>query len=258
MRPWLSRWGELGPALAAVEGWLLPGECLLCRAAAGAGDPLICAPCCARWAALPEPQCFRCGQPLTPGIACRLCADWPAGLREIRSAVWLDGSARRAVHLLKYSGWWRVSEPLAAAIAVRLRVDAHCTLIPIPLGPARLRSRGYNQSAVLAEALGNRLRMPVAGRVLARRRETTSQTALTPEARRANLAGAFLAQQRAPAHPVLVDDVFTTGATLAEAAAALFAAGAQTVSGVTFARAARPLAAAAAAPDAASSAWSGA
>jgi predicted amidophosphoribosyltransferase len=90
--------------------------------------------------------------------------------------------------------------------------------------------------------------VPVASDALCRRRDTTTQTALTPEERRANLAGAFAACGVAPRRPVLVDDVFTTGATLAEAAGALLAAGAGTVSGVTFARAARPLADAAAGP----------
>lgn len=255
----LSRWGELRAALDAVERWLLPGDCLLCRAPVevDACDRLICAPCRARWAALPEPQCPRCGQPLTPGIACRLCTAWPPPLGGIRSAVWLDDSARRAVHLLKYDGWWRVSEPMAERIGRGLCFDPGITLIPIPLGAARLRSRGYNQSAVLAEALGRRLAVPVAD-VLRRRRETTTQTALTPEARRANLAGAFTAAGPAPEYPVLVDDVFTTGATLAEAAAALCSAGARRVSGVTFARAVRPLAEAAAVPESGLSAWSGA
>ena len=239
-----QRWSSLSPALAALERWLLPGECLLCQAPAGeaGADPLICAPCRARWHRLPEPQCPRCGQPLVTGIVCRICAVWPAGLAGIRSAVWLDEPARRAVHLLKYQGWWRVSESLALAMRRCLDPGGPGTLIPIPLGPARLRARGYNQSAVLARALGKLVGAPVAEDVLARRRDTKTQTALTPEARAANLAGAFQARHTPPPLSVLVDDVFTTGATLAEAAAALFAAGATRVTAVTFARAARPLA----------------
>ncbi|HEV8598470.1 MAG TPA: phosphoribosyltransferase family protein [Gemmatimonadales bacterium] len=258
MPPSVPRWSELRAAFDAVERWLLPGECLLCHAAVEANprDPLICAPCRTRWSSLPLPQCSRCGQPLTPAIDCRLCAEWPPGLRDVRSAVWLDDSARRAVHLLKYEGWWRVSESMATAICRWLSFERGIALIPIPLGAARLRSRGYNQSAVLAEALAKRLGVPVASAVLTRSRETTTQTALTPEARRANLAGAFVARTRAPARSVLVDDVFTTGATLLEAATALLAAGAETVSGVTFARAARPLAGAAAAPDPPQNFWS--
>jgi ComF family protein len=243
-------WSDPGAMLSRVERWLLPGECLLCRWAVEPtpADVLICAPCRNRWSVLPHPQCPRCGQPETPGIACRLCSDWPRGLMGVRSAVWLDPPAREAVHLLKYSGWWRVAEVMAATMRRTLPLPVDATLVPIPLGATRQRSRGYNQSAVLAESLGRLLDVPVALHALSRRRETTTQTALTPEERRANLAGAFVADGVSPARPVLVDDVFTTGATLAEAAAALLAAGAGAVSGITFARAARPLADAAAGP----------
>lgn len=164
----------------------------------------------------------------------------------VRSAVWLDALARDAVHLFKYSGWWRVGGAMAETMRRTLSIPAGTTLVPIPLGATRQRSRGYNQSAVLAESLGRLFRLPVARAALRRRRDTATQTALTPEERRANLAGAFVAEGAPPRQPVLVDDVFTTGATLAEAAAALLAAGAARVSGVTFARAPRPLAEAAA------------
>jgi predicted amidophosphoribosyltransferase len=244
----VPRWAELRPAFTAVERWLLPGECLLCRAPVPAqpDDPLVCGPCRSRWSPLPEPVCSRCGQPAAPEVACRLCADWPGALRGVRSATWLEGGARRAVHLLKYEGWRRIAEPMAETMRRAIGLPPGATLVPIPLGAARIRARGYNQSAVLAEALGHRAGIPVARGALARRRETTTQTALTPEERRANLAGAFVAVGRAPARPVLVDDVFTTGATLAEAAVALLAAGATEIGGVTFARAPRPLAEAAA------------
>ncbi len=245
----MPRWAELRDVFGAAERWLLPAECLICHAGLPSTphDPLICPPCANRWTPLNEPRCQRCGQPLTPGIDCRLCAGWPLELGRAASAVWLDPGARRAVHLLKYEGWWRVAKVMAETMRRHAPPPAGSTLVPIPLGATRLRTRGYNQSALLADALGALLDLPVSHRAIRRRRETTTQTALTPEERRANLAGAFEPMGALPVNPVLVDDVFTTGATLAEAAAALFGAGAGAVSAVTFARAQRPLADAAAA-----------
>jgi predicted amidophosphoribosyltransferase len=241
-----GRWADLGAALAAAERWLLPGACLLCESAVHPrdDDPLVCAACRARWSRLPDPLCERCGQPITPGVSCRLCPEWPVGFTGVRSAVWLEEQARRAVHYLKYEGWSRMAEPMADAMLPLACAMPTATLVPIPLSAARLRARGYNQSAELAGALQRRTGVPVASGALARRRDTGTQTALTPEARRANLAGAFVAVC-VPPNPVLVDDVFTTGSTLAEAGAALLLAGAREVRGLTFARAPRPLAEAA-------------
>ncbi len=242
------RWPDLIQTFGAVERWLMPAECLICHSglAATSHDPLICGPCANRWTPLHEPRCPSCGQPLTVGIACRLCTGWPVQLKGVTSAVWLDQGARRAVHLFKYEGWWRVGVVMADAIRRLAPPQPGSTLVPIPLGATRLRTRGYNQSAVLADALGKLLDLPVSHDAIRRRRETTTQTALTPEQRRANLVGAFEATGAAPVKPVLVDDVFTTGATLEGAAAVLIAAGATAVSAVTFARAQRPLADAAA------------
>ena len=225
--------------LAGVERWLLPAACLLCTEAISSreNDALICDLCRMRWRTIPHPVCDRCGQPSFRGLECRLCATWPPGLTRVRSAVWLEDSARKAVHQLKYEGWSRAAGAIADAMLGLEPLTGQVSLIPVPLGRRRQRVRGYNQSEEIAFALGARTGLCLRTDLLQRVRETRTQTALTPEARHANVAGAFRAGHSGGMDLVLVDDVFTTGATLAAAAAALVGAGARRVEAVTFARA---------------------
>jgi ComF family protein len=248
----MPRFGELvrrrgltaaAAALAGVERWLLPAACLLCDEPVPVteGDALVCGVCRLRWREVVGPLCHKCGQPVFGDLECRLCAAWPPGLERARSAVWLTRGARDAVHRFKYEGWWRLAEPLADAMRGLEPLSGQVCLIPIPLGAKRLRQRGYNQSERIAEALGRRTGLRIRPGILSRIRETPTQTALTPEGRQANVAGAFRATGAAGMACVLVDDVFTTGATLAEAGSALRIAGATRVEAVTFARAQEPL-----------------
>ena len=151
------------------------------------------------------------------------------------------------MHALKYGRLPRIADDMAVAMnRVAEVADVSSVLVPIPLAPKRLRQRGYNQSEALARALGRQWKVPVLTDLLARTRETPTQTALTPETRLANVAGAFAVSndQRSMINDhstlIIVDDVFTTGATLAEASRALEQAGATRIVGITFARAAIP------------------
>lgn len=193
---------------------------------------------------MPDPRCPLCGEPLPLGLACRLCPAWPPGAGPVRSAVRLTPPVRALVHRFKYDGWWRLADAFARRMAPLLLEVGDADLVPVPLAAGRRRRRGYDQALRLAEALGRLSGRPVRPERVWRVRETATQTRLTPDGRRANLAGAFAARPgRRPA--VLVDDVFTTGATLISAASALLEAGADQAGGITFARAEPPFAGAA-------------
>ena len=189
----------------------------------------------------PPPGCFRCGLP-RPGEppACARCRRWPAGL-SARAGSGYAGVAEAVVQALKYSGWRHLAGVCAEYLAAALERygDRPDVLVPVPLHPTRLRERGFNQSALIAEALAVRVGLPVSD-ALVRARATASQVGLTRAGRAANVAGSFRIAARPPAgaRVCLVDDVATSGATLAAAAAPLLASGACSVLGLTFALAA--------------------
>lgn len=229
-------------AARTTERWLLGAECVACHAPViDRDEPLVCGVCRLRWRSVPDPICATCGEPSDLGLSCRLCTAWPRGFASVRSAVMLDAGVRRLVHQLKYDGWWRLAEVFAQRMVGLLR-DAceDADLVPIPLASGRERNRGYNQATQLAIAIGTLTGRPVQASRLVRIRETPSQTRLAPDARLSNLDGAFVARVEGR-RAILVDDVFTTGATLCSAAKTLLDAGARDVRAVTFARAAPPL-----------------
>ncbi len=170
----------------------------------------------------------------------------PPYVRAVRSVYAMPGgTAESIVHALKYQGWPAVAPAMARRLA-RLRYPddverERAALVPVPLAGTRLRERGYNQSAKLAQALAPLWGVPVREDLLERTRSTKTQTRLTPGERSRNVAGAFRARaERASLrglHLVLVDDVVTTCSTLNACAAALHAGGARILSYVTFGRA---------------------
>ncbi|MGH7582838.1 MAG: ComF family protein [Gemmatimonadales bacterium] len=233
MRRWTADWVELAER---VERWLLPPECLACRRALPPGvDDLVCGVCRSRWRAVPDPICPRCGTHAPLRLSCRVCPEWPPEFGPVRSAAHLDAGVRMLVHHFKYQGWQRLAASFALRMAPLVQAIDPADLVPIPLSRRRRRQRGYNQAEELAVEIGRLVDYPVRPARLRRLRDTPTQTALTAEERQANLAAAFAAAGERPA--ILIDDVFTTGATLVSAATALLAEGVPWVAAVTFARA---------------------
>ncbi|MCA9767710.1 MAG: ComF family protein [Gemmatimonadetes bacterium] len=229
---------------AAFARWLLPSECLTCQdTIADPAQPLICGVCAARWAGLPEPACARCQHPRLLDLDCRLCAEWPPEFIAARSAVRLDERVREVAHAFKYGGWRRLAPLMARRMAPHLDQLGPGDLVPIPTSRRRRWRRGYNQAEVLAAALAELTGRRVRSSVLTRRSGDSSQVGRTPQERLANLGGAFRGE-RVMGPVILVDDVFTTGATLVSAATALRTAGVERIAAVTFARAEPPLGAA--------------
>ncbi|HVD60013.1 MAG TPA: double zinc ribbon domain-containing protein [Gemmatimonadaceae bacterium] len=246
-RPLVERRAESSLSRALLD-FFLPISCVVCeRLVPHSESGIVCGHCWSKVVELPHPRCERCGHPLGRHD-CSWCAFLPPFVRAARSFCWVSaGTGGEVVHALKYSGWKAVAKPMSERIArlswPRDVETERAALIPIPLSRSRERERGYNQSAIIARDLSVLWEIPVWEDVIERSRATRTQTELTPGERLSNVAGAFRVRDIAAwklrgAHVVIVDDVVTTGATLAACALALFEAGARIISYVTFGRAA--------------------
>ncbi len=194
------------------------------------------------------PICARCLLPLErrldepPGVPVGLPAELPEGLVQLEWCAAFTGPVRAALLALKYDGDRRVVEPLGSVLARRWRRAGIVgeLLIPVPIHADRFRSRGYDQAVLLARAAARGLGLPMVP-ALRRVEATAAQYRLGRAKRAANVGHAFECrpEHRAAVHGrevVLVDDIVTTGSTLAACAAALYAAGARCVAGLAVAR----------------------
>jgi ComF family protein len=211
---------------------LLPQRCLVCSRA---GEQ-VCAECTSRLRRIEPPFCARCGAPTAwPVRRCAECAGRRLAFARARAAVEYDAPVRRIVAAWKERGLRRLAVWAARIVANSVaRPEATC-LAYVPPDSNRRLQRGHHAAERLARELAVLWDLPLAP-VLTRARGSTRQRGLSKTERRRNVAAAFHAAGNVPAQVVLVDDVYTTGATAGAAASALRKGGARRVEIVTFAR----------------------
>lgn len=230
----------------AVADLLYPRNCPACGGGSDRPGRHLCWSCFGGLDLFRGPVCIRCGMRpegwVEAPFTCGACRASPPAFEAARSAARFSGALREMLHAFKYNQALWLREDLVDLLEGGVlgafdpgKIDA---VIPVPLHPARLRKRTYNQSAELARSLARRLEKPCLD-VLRRVRDTAPQTRLGASARRTNMRNAF--QPGAPEwiagrRWLLVDDVMTTGATLRECAAALRRSGARRVWAVTVSR----------------------
>ena len=238
--------------MRAILDFILPPRCRICDTST-VREPIVwvCRDC---WLAIDyviPPICYQCGQPFAAppeGIAslmhrCGECLHDPPPYERARALGLYRGAFREIIHAMKYQRVYGLVRPLAELLQAQFVYHwEDCMpdgLVPVPLHRSRLRQREFDQALGLSHVLSRSLNMPLWADVLVRHRNTTSQVGLQADERQDNVRGAFRVQAPGRCEGkaiLLIDDVYTTGATAKECARVLRQAGAARVDVYTLAR----------------------
>ena len=236
---------------ARAAAWALleavaPPECGACGADVERWDQVACGPCRDTFERLRPPWCAVCGVPFESadgGVAraCGRCAAIPPPYTEARAFGAYGGGLEGLIAAFKYRDRRDLADPLAALVVIGAErgLEGVDLVTAVPLAPARLRQRGYDQAWLLAQSVARMLDLPATSGVLRRTRDTPPQTSLSATGRRDNVRGAFDmgVEPVAGRDVLLIDDVVTTGATAGECARILMRSGAARVRVAAVARA---------------------
>lgn len=212
---------------------LFPRRCPVCGDIVMPRGELICPDCIKVLSFVREPVCKRCGKEMAAGEAeyCFDCTRHRRSFEYGKALINYDETAKKSMAMIKYRNKREYLDFYAEAISIRygkaiLRMKADA-LVPVPVHPSRLRTRGFNQAGILACGIGQRLELPVRPEMLVRRKKTEPQKQLNPKERLANLEEAFAPGKIFPGvkRVILVDDIYTTGSTVEACTRALLRAG---------------------------------
>jgi len=223
-------WGyQLYRGLWAGLDWVFPPNCGGC----GRSGTRWCDDCQQRVQRIPEPMCQVCGTSLKIAGVCDGCQSSPPPFISLRSWAVFDDPVRQALHRLKYRRDIGLGDALAESLTGFVK-DQNWPIelvIPVPLSRKRLKERGYNQVSMVALPIALKCMWGYRPQALHRTRETKSQVGLSKDERRQNVRDAFVAAPSIVEGRIvlIMDDVTTTGATLASCAEALSKAGARQI-----------------------------
>jgi len=224
-----------------------PACCILCKNPLSALEKTnrLCFACQAKLQKNRPPFCRRCSRPLeNPNHRiCRNCQETPLEFDQAWCAFLFNEPMQKLLHIFKYGHKTSLRHFFIDGIMsftrdYQIHLNEFDLIVPIPLHPTRLRERGYNQSALIADMLAEELNIPVDKRNLQRVRHTPNQARLSQKERWTNVKAAFKIKPHnnfRQKNILLVDDLFTTGATVSQAAKTLKAAGAAKVNVLTIA-----------------------
>lgn len=226
---------------SAAKQWLLsvlfPRRCPVCEEIVSPRGALICPDCERKLHFLTEPTCQICGREILADDEelCESCKRHRFLFKRSIALVGYDDVAARSISRIKYTGarefldyYGREAVRRRGEELRRMQIDA---IVPVPVHPSRKRKRGYNQATVLAEVMGAELGLPVYEAALYRRKKTAASKELNAAERLKNLMSAFYAGPipQDLRRVLLVDDIFTTGATMESCTRTLLAAGVEEV-----------------------------
>ena len=204
--------------------FLFPAQCKVCEKNIGLESiPYLCNGCWDSLEIVTPPWCEICGIQNVDGV-CDVCATNPPRYGKLRTVAFYNAILQRIIHLYKFEKRRSLAKHLSYMMVNHLPNDCNLKeydyILPIPIHKNRLRERGFNQSTLIAQGISNKIGIAICTDAIIRSRNTSPQSSLTRDARQTNVVGAFEIKNRnliKGKRILILDDVFTTGATVNEA-----------------------------------------
>ena len=238
----------LQQTLETAITFLYPAQCQVCEKQIGLESvPYMCETCWHDMPLIEPPCCEMCGIPNTEDV-CDECVSKPPPYGKLRTIAFYEAALQQAMHLFKFEKRTALAKPLTQLTIEHFPDDCNIAeydfILPIPIHKKRLRERGFNQATLLANGIAKTTGVQVVTDVLVRHRNTSPQSSLDRAARQTNIVGAFELQKKKVAQNkriLVLDDVYTTGATVREAVKVLWNADPVEIDVLTLARALDPV-----------------